>query len=132
MSKASNYLEDATINYFLRGQTVARPTQLFIALYKINPTDGDTGAEVVGGGYTRQPINFGQPTQQSDRAVSTNTERIEFPTSTNGWGEVAYFGIKDAKDGGNLIVYGAFNRPIEITEGNKFIIEVGNLSVSVG
>lgn len=58
MSKASNYLEDATINYFLRGQTVARPTQLFIALYKTNPTDGDTGAEVVGGGYTRASVEI--------------------------------------------------------------------------
>lgn len=132
MSKASNYLEDATINYFLRGQTIARPTQLFVALYKTSPTDSDTGAEVVGGGYIRQPVTFGQPTQQSDRAVSTNTERIEFPTSTNAWGEVAYFGIKDARDGGNLLVYGAFNRPIDITEGNKFIIDIGNLSVSVG
>lgn len=132
MSKASNYLEDATINYFLRGQSVSRASQLYVALYKTDPTDGDTGAEVVGGGYARQPITFGQPTQQSDRAVSTNTDRIEFPRSTNSWGEVAYFGIKDAREGGNLLVYGAFNRPIEITEGNKFIIETGNLSVSVG
>ena len=132
MSKASNYLEDMTLNYFLRGQTVNRPTSLYLALYTTNPTDADTGAEVVGGGYTRQSITFTAPTQQADRATTANATKIEFPLPLSDWGEIAYFGIRDARDGGNLLLHGAFSKPMEIKEGNKISIEAGNLTISVG
>lgn len=132
MAKASNYLEDMTLNYFLRNQQVTQPTQIYLALYKTNPTDGDTGAEVVGGGYVRQLISFTAPTQTSDRATISNAARIEFPTATAEWGDVAYFGIRDSRDGGNLLIHGAFNKPTTIISGNKFIIEQGNLTISVG
>ena len=111
MAKASNYLEDMILNYFLRNQQVTQPTNLYLALYKTNPTDADTGAEVVGGGYVRQQISF----------TAANAE----------WGEVAYFGIRDAREGGNLLVHGAFNKPTQIVEGNKFILDSGNLTVTM-
>lgn len=131
MSKASNYLEEATLNYFLRGQSVARPENFYLALYITNPTDSDTGAEVTGGAYARQQINFSAPVQQADKATISNTERVAFPTATSGWGDVAYFGIRDAATGGRLLVHGAFNKPTTVSEGNKFIIDVGNLTVSI-
>lgn len=131
MARASNYLEDMVLNYFLRNQQVTQPANLFLALYKTNPTDADTGAEVVGGGYARQQISFTAPAQQSDKAVIGNATRIEFPTATAEWGEIAYFGIRDARTGGNLLVYGAFNKPTNIIEGNKFILDSGNLTVTV-
>lgn len=130
--KASNYLEDMVLNYFLRNQSVTQPTQLYIALYKTNPTDADSGTEVTGGGYVRQSVSFGVPSQQSDRATITNLSRIEFPTASASWGEVAHFGIRDSRDGGNLLVYGSFNKPTVIEEGNKFIIDTGNLTISIG
>ena len=131
MARASNYLEDLILNYFLRNQQVTQPSTLYLALYKTNPTDSDTGAEVIGGGYARQQTSFTAPTQQSDKAVTGNATRIEFPTATSEWGEIAYFGIRDARTGGNLLVYGAFNKPINIVEGNKFILDSGNLTITV-
>lgn len=130
--RASNYLEDNIINYFFRNQQVNQPGQLYIALYKTNPTDADTGAEVVGGAYARQRVTFVVPSQQADRATVSNQERIEFPTATAEWGEISYFGIRDSQTGGNLLVYGTFNKPTTITEGNKFIIDSSNLEISVG
>lgn len=47
-------------------------------------------------------------------------------------GEISYFGIRDSSTGGNLLVYGTFNKPTTITEGNKFIIDSNNLEISVG
>ena len=131
MARASNYLEDMVLNYFLRNQQVTQPGQLYLALYKTNPTDADTGAEVVGGGYVRQLITFTAPTQQSDKATTGNATRIEFPTATAPWGEIAYFGIRDSRDGGNLLVHGAFNKPTNIVEGNKFILDSGYLTVTM-
>ena len=129
--RASNFLEEAILNYFFRGQAVSRPTNLYLALYKTNPTDSDTGSEVTGGGYTRQVVSFNAPSQQGDRGTVTNANTIEFAQATSDWGEVAYFGIRDAKDGGNLLTYGTFNKPQTISEGTQFAIKQGDLSVSV-
>ena len=129
--RASNYLEEAILNYFFRNQTVSKPTALYLALYKTNPTDSDTGSEVSGGGYSRQVVTFDAPTQQGDRGTITNSNTIEYTQATNDWGEIAYFGIRDAKDGGNLLAYGTFNKPQTITEGTQFAIKQGDLSVSV-
>lgn len=130
MSRASNYLEDMVLNYFFRNQSVTQPSTLYLALYKTNPTDGDTGAEVTGGAYERQIITFTAPSQQADKATITNASRIEFATATSTWGEFAYYGIRDAKTGGNLLMHGVFNKPTTINEGNKFIVEQGNISLT--
>ncbi|MFB0972095.1 MAG: hypothetical protein QMB54_03845 [Neofamilia sp.] len=132
MSKASNWLEDQIINYFYRGQQVTQPTQLYLALYTTNPTDGDSGTEVVGAGYSRKLINFNAPTQQNDRGTTTNSARIEFPRATGSWGEIAYFAIRTAATGGNMLSHGAFNKPTAINDGDQYVIEAGNLTVTVG
>lgn len=129
--RASNFLEEAILNYFFRGQAVSRPTNLYLALYKTNPTDSDTGSEVTGGGYARQVVSFNAPSQQGDRGTITNANSIEFAQATGDWGEFAYFGVRDAKDGGNLLVYGTFNKPQTVNEGTQFAIKQGDLSVSV-
>ena len=41
MSKASNFLEDAVLNYFFRGESVTRNTNVYVALYMTDPTDSD-------------------------------------------------------------------------------------------
>ena len=70
MSKASNFLEDAVLNYFFRGESVTRNTNVYVALYMTDPTDSDSGTEVNGGAYARQLVSFGAPTQQSEQALS--------------------------------------------------------------
>ena len=130
--KASNYLEDLIINYFFRGQAVEQPTQLYLALYITNPTDSDTGTEVVESSYKRQIISFNAPSQIGDKATVTNNARIEFPKSSGSWGEIAYYGIRTAATGGRLLTYGTFNKPTKIDGGDQYIVEQGNLSVGVG
>lgn len=115
--RASNYLEEAILNYFFRNQSVSKPTVLYLALYKTNPMDSDTGLEISGGGYVRQVVTFSAPTQQGEKGVIANSNTVEFPQATNDWGEIAYFGIRDAREGGNLLTYGTFNKPQTITEG---------------
>ena len=127
MAELSNYLEDALINGTLRGTTYTAPTTTYLALYTSDPTDADTGTEVSGGSYTRQPITMGAPSN----GVSTNSAAIEFSQATADWGIVAYVGIRDALTSGNLLYHTALDTSKTIANGDIFKITAGNLSVTL-
>jgi len=131
MSQASNWLEEAVLNFFFRNQSVAQPTALYLALYINDPTDADTGTEVSGGSYARQQITFGAPTQTGDKGVISNNQKVEFPIATADWGSVAYWGIRSALTGGNLLCRGSFSKVENVQSGNRFTIETGNLQVTM-
>lgn len=131
MSQASNYLEESILNYFFRNQAVAQPTTLYLALYINDPTDADTGTEVSGGGYSRKQVTFGVPVQASGKAVISNNAKIEFDIATTDWGSVSHWGIRTAASGGNLLCSGSFSRVENIQSGNRLIIEIGNLQISM-
>ena len=127
MAELSNYLEDALINGTLRGTTYTAPTTTYLALYTSDPTDADTGTEVSGGSYTRQPITMGAPSN----GASTNSASIEFSQATADWGIVAYVGIRDALTSGNLLYHTALDTSKTIANGDIFKITAGNLSVTL-
>jgi hypothetical protein len=127
MAEMSNYLEDALINGTLRGTTYTAPTTTYLALYTSDPTDADTGTEVSGGSYTRQPITMGAPSN----GASTNSASIEFSQATADWGIVAYVGIRDALTSGNLLYHTALDTSKTIANGDIFKITAGNLSVTL-
>lgn len=131
MAAASNWLEEAILNYFFRNQSVAQPTQIYVALYINDPTDADTGTEVSGGAYTRQQVTFGAPIQTADKGVISNNQKIEFPIATIDWGNISHWGIRTAQTGGNLLCRGSFSRVENVQAGNRFTIETGNLQVTM-
>lgn len=131
MSQASNYLEEAILNYFFRNQAVAQPTTIYLALYINDPTDADTGTEVSGGGYSRKQVTFGAPAQTGDKAVISNNAKIEFDIATTDWGSVSHWGLRTAASGGSLLCRGSFSRVENVQSGNRLTIEIGNLQISM-
>lgn len=131
MAMASNWLEEAILNYFFRNQAVAQPTALYLALYINDLTDADTGTEVSGTGYTRQQVTFGTPVQVGDKGVISNNQKIEFPVAGSDWGQISHWGIRSAQTGGNLLCRGSFSRVENVQTGNRFTIETGNLQVTM-
>lgn len=131
MAAASNWLEEAILNYFFRNQSVAQPTNIYLALYINDPTDADTGAEVSGTAYQRQQITFGTPTQTGDKGVINNNQKVEFPIAGSDWGNISHWGIRSAQTGGNLLCRGGFSRVENVQTGNRFTIETGNLQVTM-
>jgi len=103
----SNYLENAIMNHIFRNTAYTSPTALYIALFTTDPTDAGTGTEVSGGGYARQSIAFGEPSNGEVK----NSADITFPAATESWGTVSYWGIYDNSSGGNFLAYGAFSNP---------------------
>jgi len=131
MSAASNYLEEATLNYFFRNVAVAQPTAIYLALYINDPTDADTGTEVSGGAYARKQITFGAPSQTGDKGVISNNQKVEFDIATTDWGNVSNWGIRTASTGGNLLCKGSFSRVENVLIGNRLTVEIGNIQVTL-
>jgi hypothetical protein len=128
---ASDYIERAVLNQFFRSQTQPTPSAVFVALYISNPTDADTGTEVSGGGYARRQVTFGEVAQISGKGQISNSTKIEFPVATSAWGSVAYFGIRDATNGGNLLAWGPLSQTKDVQSGDQIVIQFGDLSVTL-
>jgi hypothetical protein len=118
-----------TITFWVRNQAVVQPGQCFVALYSTNPTGADTGTEVSGGGYTRQPVTFGAPTISGEQAIAQNAAVINFPQLTTSAGTAAYIALKDAETGGNLIAYAALPASLQLNAGFQPFIAIGDLRV---
>lgn len=131
MSQASNYIEEAILNYFFRNQVVTQPSTVYLALYINDPTDADTGTEISGGGYSRKQVTFGTPAQVGDKAVISNNAKIEFDIATTDWGQVSHWAVRTAAGGGNMLCRGAWSRVENVSSGNRFTVEAGNLQVSM-
>jgi hypothetical protein len=127
MTAMSNYLENVLINATLRGQTYTAPTTVYLALYTSNPTDSATGTEVVDGGYVRQIISFGIP---SNGATSNGSDVI-FPIATASWGTVTHIAIFDAQTAGNLLYYGALTASKTIASGDQLRVAAGDITVTL-
>jgi hypothetical protein len=127
MTKMSNFLENSLVNGTLRGTTYTAPTTVYLALYTSDPTDADTGTEVTGGAYTRQPITFGAPSN----GVSTNSANVSFPQATAGWGTVSHIGIRDALTVGNLLYFAPLTTARSILSGDTLSFLTGQISVTL-
>ena len=97
----SYYLDNVVINSALRGIVYTPPVAVWCALFLVSPTPAGGGTEVAGGGYGRQTVTFGAPTN----GVSTNATAVLFPTATLAWGTITAFGLYDASSGGNLLYF---------------------------
>lgn len=122
----SNYLAVALLNQVFRNQAYTRPATVYLALYTTNPTAADTGTEVSGGAYARQPITFGAPVVDSGKQTIKNSAQIQFPVATADWGTITHVGIRDALTGGNLLYHGPWSAPRTILTGDRFVIMVDN------
>lgn len=109
MAGASQYLENALLNW-LKGTTFpATLANTYVALYTTNPSDdAGTGAvEVSGNSYARVAIASsgwaalsGAPSAPDQ---TSNSGTVTFATPTGNWGTITGVGIYDASSAGNLL-----------------------------
>lgn len=103
-----------------------RTGTVYLALYTSNPTGADTGTEVSGGGYARQPITFSAPALEGGKQTIKNSAKVEFPVAEGDWGTITHIGIRTAATGGDLIAYAALTNPRTILAGDRFVIDLNN------
>jgi hypothetical protein len=127
MAEMSNYLEQALINATLRGNNFTAPTTIYVALFTSNPTDANTGTEVVGASYARTAVTFAAPSD----GLTVSAGDCTFPQATTTWGTIGWIGLMDASTGGNLLYHTPLDVSKLIENGDIFKINAGNLSVQL-
>ena len=126
MSSFSDYTENAVLNHLFRAVALTAPTTSRLGLFTVAPTDTGGGTEVTGGGYTRQAVTFGAPSN----GVIANTAAVSFTASGAAYGTVVAVGFFDAVTAGNLIAYAPITSAT-IGDGDTLNFAIGQLTVSL-
>jgi len=122
MSQMSDYLEVELRKHLFRTGSFTKPSELWIALFTVAPSDSGGGTEVSGGSYARVQRNPGDANwtaPDGTSGVTRNAAAITFPTPTANWGTVVAFGIFDANTAGNLLAWGAISPARTINNGDQ-------------
>lgn len=133
MSAFSDYLESSLINATLRGGTYTGGG-VYVALFKTDPTDAGTGAEVNDSGYIRQRAHT---TVASDgftvpaNGSSSNTKNLIFPAIVDAQVTITHWGIFDAQNGGNLLYHAPMLNPKTLDPTDVVSFPVGSLIVTL-
>lgn len=121
---ATNYFEIAVLN-LLRGQSIAAPSAVYMALFLNNPSEtGQAGTEVSYSGYSRQAVTFSAPAAMNGGIGIQNSGDITYAKAAVAIGTITHIGIMDSLTGGNMLLYA------ELTESLTVIADEAPVIVS--
>ena len=124
---ASNYLENALLDYVLRNTGTPTTATVYLALSTADFTDANTGAEISGNGYARQAIAF----DAAAAGVTQNTALESFTASGGNWGAISHIGIFDALTVGNLLYHTSMTTTRTINDGDTLEFAIGAVTVTL-
>ncbi len=127
----SNNLEAKVLQHFFGGIAQNAPQTLYAALYVSDPTENDTGTEVNGAGYARQPVAFGQVGTSGAKSLVSNAALVTFPQAGGSWGTITHYAIRDAASGGNLLAYAPLSVSKTINSGDRMEFPVGGITITL-
>jgi hypothetical protein len=146
MSASSNYVEDRTLDFWLKAnsQSSTAPTTVYVALFTSDDSTGGTAENLEAGiltnevstsgtAYVRKAVTFGTI---SNGSVS-NSGNVTFDTATASYGTVTHVAVmdtdstSDSAGAGNVLFYGALDTAREILRDDTFQITTGNLTISL-
>ena len=133
---ATHFYEDLILRTF-RGVTMSGYNNLFLALYRSNPTNtGLAGSEILYEGYQRQPITFSAPTIEDTPSSSgtpnvsvINERELLFPIIASDSDNVTHVGIVTSQTvgAGSMLLYGEFAEPRRMLANTQPKIAAGSL-----
>jgi|TARA_B100000029_G_scaffold417245_1_gene421799 hypothetical protein len=142
----SNYMESGVLNFILRSNSnsFAAPSNVSVALltnhdsnWGVDAKNGGTMPEVANAnGYAR--VDLGAPANADWNEVSTggatsNSSAINFPEATAHWGMVSGVAlVTSATHGaGSILFHGALTTPRDVTSGDTFKFNAGDLDITL-
>lgn len=142
MSAASDYLEQKLLDHSLGTASYTMPTTVYVGLF-LN-TSGNASTNLEAGtltdevpttvntnssGYAREVITF--DAASSPGGSAGNAATVTFTTATEDWGTVTHLAVMDALSGGNVLYYGQLDSSKLIETGDTFVIQSGNLTITL-
>lgn len=133
MAGFSDYLEDEVVNATLRGGNY-QGGAVYVALYTSDPTDANSGNELVDSAYVRQQAHN---TVVSDgwaapsNGVTSNAKTITFPAIVDTQVTITHFAIFDAQAGGNMMYHAALTNPKTLDPADVLSFPVGSLQITL-
>lgn len=102
------------------------PVGCYLACHLSDPTPlGNTGSEVAGGGYVRQPISFADATNRT--RVSTNAQTFPgMPVCI-----VTHLAVWTAIAGGHMSYAKKLATPISVLQSGQMLAAAGDVAVSL-
>lgn len=128
MSDFSDYMENAIANLF-RGIAYTPPTNVYVALFSVMPSEAGTGGtEVTTTIRTagRPTASFGAPSG----GTITNSADVDFGSAA-GAATVVGFGLYDAATTGNLLALKAFGASQAVAQNAGVKFATGALTLTV-
>ena len=141
MSQATDYFEGKTLEAlstlgtlnFATGAVTAGSGG-YIGLLTAAPSDSASGTEVSTSGTAYGRVQVGDTGQGeftgSAGSVSNDAE-FKWADATADWGTITHVGLYDASTGGNLLVYGTLQAPVEILNGDIFKIPASGFTIQM-
>jgi len=126
MSGFTNYLENAVMNHVFGGSPYTAPSNVYLALFTVTPSDAGGGTEVSSGGYSREVVSLGSVI---DGAIS-NSSIISFTATGGDFGTIVATGLYDASTFGNLLTWAPIT-PATINDGDTLSFAIGSVAVSL-
>jgi hypothetical protein len=132
MSALSDYSKNKIIRALFGNQTFTTiGDNIFVALFTAaaNPA-ANLVTEVSGENYRRRKIaaGFWNKTLVGE---AKNTINVDFGTANSAWGTIAYVGVYDALQGGNLLAYAALSVSRTVARGDPVMFLAGALIFGV-
>lgn len=131
MGSFANFWEDEILDHLFMKGSYTMPTNLWIGLSTVDPTDDASGlAEPVGGSYARVST-AGADWNTSSGGATANAGDITFPEATASWGTITHFAIFDAVTAGNMVAHGSLSVSKAIGSGDTAKFAAGDLDVTL-
>jgi hypothetical protein len=140
----TNFGENALVDWLYRGEAAPTlPTDWYLGLFTVAPSDTGGGTEVSGNSYARVAVTRSLAAMSGTQGVSTtdvssgtgglsyNNATLTFPTPSGNWGTVVAAGIFTASTGGTLWAYGTLAVSKVVQTGDPLYFSVGQFSLGM-
>lgn len=131
MASKSDYLELKVLDHCLGKTSFTMPTNVYLALCTVVPTDASTGSTITEAGYTgyaRKKVEASVLNAASSGKSVTNAV-LEFAACTAGTATVIGWALCDASTAGNVLYWGTATSTVISTTATPATIASGGLEV---
>jgi hypothetical protein len=129
MAALSDYAEKLLLDWSMTTGSATRPTEWYVALYTVAPSDSGGGTEVSGSGYAREAVTF--DAAATPGGTTSNTGAVSFTASGGSFGTVVAIGIFDAVTVGNLLWHGTMTASKTVDDGDTLEFSIGNIDLTL-